>query len=121
MYIRYTNKTSNKMGFTKQMSKGFNVKSMSKGIKTSMNNISSGIGGSISNIGNAGVGVFSGGIQSIMPIVDSAESVITSPLMIVGVVVVGAVLFSMVGGATKVGSDAMNNPESIKAIAAAMR
>jgi hypothetical protein len=109
------------MGFTKQMSKGFNVKSMSKGIKTSMNNISGGIGSSISNIGGAGVGVFSDGIQSIMPIVDSAESVITSPLMIAGVVVVGLVLMSMVGGATKVGSDALNNPDSVRAIASAMR
>jgi hypothetical protein len=109
------------MGWTKELSRGLNVKSMSKGIKTSMNNISGGIGSSISNIGNAGVGVFSGGVQSIMPIVDSAESVITSPLMIAGVVVVGLVLMSVVGGGTKVASDAMNNPESVKAIAAAMR
>jgi hypothetical protein len=98
------------MTFLKDMKNGTNIKSISKGIGTGITNVTGGVSNGIKNtLGTS--------IKSVMPLVNAGESILSSPFTLMALGVVAVVGVSMIAGGTKVASDTVNNPESIREMA----
>jgi hypothetical protein len=94
--------------------KGLNIKSISKGIGKATENVSSGVGSAIGNVSDPI-------IRGLGKTVDIGTDAINSPIMYIGIAIVGVVILTTVMAGSSTANKALENPESMRILAQSLR